>query len=133
MYADDIVVLTESVKKAQSQMGLLSDWCLWWGMKANIKKSQVIHYHNQQKPRCQTPIQLLGQDIQYVDNNKYPDCWVNEFGNNAKTVEALTSAASRSYGRIVGMFRKLGDMGYNSFISLWGLGHFVNKVDLLMS
>ena len=51
-----------------------------------------------------------------MDNCKYLGCWVNELiGKNAKTVEALTSAASTSYGRIVGMFHKLGD---NSFINL---------------
>ncbi len=36
-----------------------------------------------------------------VTEYKYLGCWIKEFGNNKKTVEALTSATGRSYGRIV--------------------------------
>ena len=38
---------------------------------------------------------------------------------NIKTVESLTSAAGRSYGRIIGLFTKLGDIGYNSYCTLY--------------
>ena len=56
--------------------------------------------------------------MQYVEHYKYLGCWLNEHSNNQKTVEALTAAAGRSYGRIVGLFKKLGDMGYNTFVTL---------------
>ena len=119
MYADDIVVLSQSREDAQCQMDILSDWCLRWGMKANIKKSQVVHHRRRQKPRCKHPIKLLGQDMEYVEDYKYLGCWVNEKGNNNKTVVALTAAAGRSYGRIVGLFKKLGDMGCYTFNTLY--------------
>ena len=57
--------------------------------------------------------------MEYVENYKYLRCWVNEFGDNIKTVEALTSAAGRSYGRLIGIVRKIGDLEYNSFRSLY--------------
>ena len=44
---------------------------------------------------------------------------MNEHGNNVKTVEALTAAAGRSYGRIVGLFKELGDMGYHTYSTLY--------------
>ena len=56
--------------------------------------------------------------MQYVENYKYLGCWLNEHCNDQKTVDALTAAAGRSYGRIVGLFKKLGDMGYNTFVTL---------------
>ncbi len=119
MYADDIVVLADSHEKVQHEMDILSSWCLRWGMKANIKKSQVIHHRNHQRRRCIYPVRLMNQDMEYVADYKYLGCWINEFGNNNCTVEALTSATSRSYGRIIGIFRQLGDMGYGSFMTLY--------------
>ena len=57
--------------------------------------------------------------MEYVSDYKYLGCWMNEFGSNARTIGALTSAAGRSYGRIIGLFKHLGDMGYNSFCTLY--------------
>ena len=54
-----------------------------------------------------------------VSSYKYLGCWVNEFGSNEMTVEALTSATSRSYGRIKGIVKNIGDMGHSSFMSLY--------------
>ena len=44
---------------------------------------------------------------------------MNEFGNEKKTVEALTAAAGRSFGRIVGLFKQLGDLGYTTYCRLY--------------
>ncbi len=60
----------------------------------------------------------MGQEMDYVSDYKYLGCWVNEHGSTDKTVDALTAAASRSFGRIVGLFKQLGHMGYQSFRKL---------------
>ena len=44
---------------------------------------------------------------------------MNEFSNDKKTVDALTAAAGRSFGRIVDIFRKVGDLGYRSYNTLY--------------
>ncbi len=119
MYADDIVILGNSHEETQQLLDILSKWCHKWGMLSNIKKSQVVHCRTNRKPRNTTPLYLLGEPMQYVDNYKYLGCWLNEFSNDKKTVEALTAAAGRSYGRIVGLFKKLGDMDYNTFVTLF--------------
>ena len=52
MYADDIGVLGELAKDTQSLLDILSRCCFWWGMKANINKSQVKSvkcYRNRRK------------------------------------------------------------------------------------
>ena len=66
--------------------------------------------------------------MEYVANYKYLVCRVNDFGSNEKTVEALTSAASRSYARVIGIFRKIGDMGYNLLMSLYD-SHILSMVN----
>ena len=54
-----------------------------------------------------------------MENYKYLGCWNNDFGDNTKIVQALTAAASHSYGRIIGIFEKFGDLGYKSFMTLF--------------
>lgn len=59
------------------------------------------------------------QRLEYVSDYKYLGCWINEFLSNEKTVESLTSAASRSFGRIVNIFKSMGDMGYETYHTLY--------------
>ncbi len=119
MYADDIVLLNNSYEDAQKALDILSTWCARWGMKVNIAKSQTVHCRNPQRPRCDVPLVLSGEPMEYVENYKYLGCWINEFVSNDKTVTALTAAASRSYGRIVNIFKKMSDMGCNTYCSLY--------------
>ena len=116
MYADDMVIISDSHVNAQKQMDIMTRWCNTWGMIPNIKKFQVVNHRIPQRSRCKQPLILDGKPMEYVDNYKYLVCWVNEFGNHKKTVEALTSAAGRSYGRIIGLFKQLGNMGYHTSV-----------------
>ncbi len=86
-------------------------------MKVNLKKSQAVHVRNKQRPLCKNQLILNNlilnnEPMEYVTNYKYLGCCVNEHASNAKTVEALTVAAGRSFGRIVNMFKHMGNMGY---------------------
>ena len=103
----------------RSVLELMSEWCMAWGMKVNVKKSQFMHHRNHQRPRCKKPLHLCNAELEYVENYKYLGCWVNEFGRDNKTVDGLTAAAGRSFGRIIDNFRKIGDLGHRSFSSLY--------------
>ena len=78
-----------------------------------------MHHRNPQRPRCKIPLVLCGSKMKFVENYKYLGCWVNEFGKDDKTVQALTATVGRSFGRIVDIFRKIGDMGHKSFLTLF--------------
>ena len=119
MYADDVVILSDTHSDAQEQLDLMTKWCSTWGMVPNIKKSQVLHHCIQQRKRCSVGPYLSGKEMEYVDNYKYVGCWINEFGNDTKTVETLCAAAGRSFGRIIGLFKQLGNMGYQTYKTLF--------------
>ena len=80
-------------------------------MKTNISKSEVVHVRNPQRPLCEKDLYLDSKEMKYVREYKYLGWWVDEFLTNARTVKALTSAAGRSFGRIVNIFKHIGDMG----------------------
>ena len=119
MYAEDIIILGGMFNDTQTLPEILNSWCFQWGMKANIKKSHVVHHRNHRCPLCSRQLVLMNQVMDYVSDYKYLGCWMNEYSDNDKKAEALTSAASRSYGRIVGLFKQLVDMGYKLFRPLY--------------
>ena len=88
-------------------------------MQTNMEKSQVVHVRNHQRPRCDKDLILDLQEMAYVSEYKYLGCWIDEFLNNERTVTALTAAAGRSFGRIVNIFKHMGDMGYHSYGALY--------------
>ena len=56
--------------------------------------------------------------MEYVTYYQYLGCLVNEFGNDGKTVGALSAGGGRSFGRLIDLFRKLGDLGVKIYSTL---------------
>ena len=118
LYADDVVLIAPSHTNMQNMLDIVTSWCRRWGMSVNASKSQVVHVRNHQRPLCDKDLFLCLRELSYVSDYKYLGCWINEFVNNEKTVEALTLAAGRSFGRIVNIFKRMGDMGYETYDTL---------------
>ena len=119
MYADDIVMLAPNEDCAQKQLNVMTEWCGRWGMHINPKKSQVVHVRNYQRERSKKALQCCGHKLEYVSTYKYLGFILHEHLSPQKTVESLTSAASRSFGRIVNIFKKLSNMGIGTYETLY--------------
>ena len=119
MYADDIVLISKDAEGAQKQLDIMTTWCEKWSMAINAKKSQIFHVRNVQKSICTTRLYCCGQELKYVSDYKYLGFIVNQHLSPKTSVDTLTSAASRSFGRIVTLFKKLGNMGYKSYLTLF--------------
>ncbi len=119
LYADDVVLMAPTEHAAQMQLDKLNEWCQKWWMSINPAKSKAIHVRNPQKPRCQE-ILTCGEDvIEFVDVYKYLGVYFHEHLSFKPTVEALTASASRSFGRVVNMFKKLQNMGIRTYETLY--------------
>ena len=46
LYADDLVIVSESEEDLQSQLNVLLEWCQKWRMRINIDKTKVVHDRN---------------------------------------------------------------------------------------
>ena len=119
MYADDIVLISTNEAGAQAQLDVMSEWCSTWAMKINAKKSQIIHVRNPQKPVSKIPLSCSGQVLKYVSDYKYLGYIFNEHLSQTSTVEALTLLANRAFGRVVTIFKKLGNLGYKTYLTLF--------------
>ncbi len=88
-------------------------------MKVNPAKSQAMHIRNHQRPRCDESLVLNNHDMEYVTEYKYLGYWLQGFLIHTTTVEALATAAGRSFGWSVNIFKYMGDMGYETYCTLY--------------
>ncbi len=69
MYADDIVLLSESIEGLQSSLNTLNHYTSRWKLRINLKKTKVMIFENK---RSLAPIFLLGRNIvEVVEKYKY--------------------------------------------------------------
>ena len=118
MYADDIVLISSNPEQAQDQLDVMTRWCSQWGMSINSKKSQILHVRNHQKPLSTKRLYCCGQALEYVETYKYLGYYMHEHLSHHKTVEILANSAKRAFGRVVNVFKKLGNMGYKTYETL---------------
>ncbi len=83
------------------------------------KKSQIIHVRNPQKPISSTPLFCCGQQLKFVSDYKYLGYIFNEHLTHKSTIKALSLSANRAFGRVVTIFKKLGNLGYKSYVTLF--------------
>ena len=119
LYADDIVLLAPTAEKLQSMLGVVTTWCRKWGMKINVSKTQIMHIRNRQRPRSNFQFSCSGSSLAYTESYKYLGYTLHEHLSNACTVDVLTAAASRSFGRIHSIFKRMGNMGIASYETLY--------------
>ena len=86
LYADDIVI-SHSVGMAQKQLDILTMLCANWRMRINVKKSQVMHMRNYQKPTEKTSLSCCGQELSYSETYKYLSYIIQEKMSEKNTVE----------------------------------------------
>ncbi len=83
------------------------------------KKSQMMHIQHHQKQRCKTSVHVEDKALAYTDKYKYLGYTIQEYLNHTPTIEVLTSAASRLFGRVVNLFKCLKNMGIKTFDMLY--------------
>ena len=119
MYADDIALISSSMKGVQKQVDLMSNWCNKWNMRINAKKSEDLHIRNSQKAHCTKIVFCWSEQLNYTSTYKYLGYYLNEHLSHATTIETLTSSAQRSFGRIVQLFKGLKNIGIKTFETLY--------------
>ncbi len=62
MFADDIVFMADNESDLQSMLNILHDWCNIWTMKANVDKTNVMHFRGK-------TTEVINTVFRYGDNN----------------------------------------------------------------
>ena len=96
MYADDLVMLSQSEDQLQKNMSLLNDYCENWNLEINTKKTKTMVFNRGNK-LCKTNIFLNNKLVECVKEFKY--LGFNISAKNCsflKTISDLKTKANRA-------------------------------------
>ena len=97
MFADDLVILSESAKGLQNALDKLYEYCSQWGLTVNTNKTKVLIFNRGGYPLSQYNFKLNGSDIEIVLSYCYLGIIFSASGCFKKACEALTSKALKAF------------------------------------
>ena len=118
-YADDIVLLANTVKDLQKQLDCLHNWCVKWRMEVNVSKTKIVHFRQQHKRRTQAQFWIGGKSLEVVDRYKYLGISVEEFGQFDEHTERMVNTLLKGIQQTWLLYHKLGGMGFKILDKLW--------------
>ena len=119
LYADDIVIITNTAENLQKLIDCVNSWCNRWRMSINTEKTNIMHFRPK---RCLITsfIFKFGDTLLSIKNQyKYLGIMLNEHLDYATTAELLSGAANRALGAIINKFRQHRNTGYKAFTKLY--------------
>lgn len=75
MYADDLLIITDSTKKMKKVLKICEDFGLWMEIKFNPSKTQIMRFNGLKKDNVK--LELCGEEIEWVDKMKYLGVWID--------------------------------------------------------
>ena len=118
MYADDIVLISESTDELQIMLNSLNRWCCKWRLAINESKTKVIHFRNKNTLQTDYVFNCGENTIVCVSEYKYLGFWFNEHLDMEKSVTEVTKAAGRALGAVYMKYLYAGGMSYEVYTKL---------------
>ena len=119
LYADDLVLLSETEEDLQCMLNILDKWCRKWRMVINMEKTQIIHFRYKQKPQTSFIFYLGSRPISIVTKYRYLGCTINKFWYKHTIGDALAEGASRALGKVPAKYYKNKGLGYKTYTKLY--------------
>ena len=119
LYADDIVLMSDSEENLQQILNFSHEWCQKWMLKVNIEKSNVIHFRKTRKTCTSYEFKCGDCILKTVPQYTYLGITLDEHLTFANCMKSRTCAASRAFGKLISTCHKLKDVGYNTYCQLY--------------
>jgi hypothetical protein len=139
MYADDIVLISDSEEKLQTMLNTIHDWCKKWRVLINTSKSKCIHFRKGRAQRTDFTFRIGDNELETVEAYKYLGVIFHEKHDFSNNCDALAKGAGRALGSIINKIHNYKEFGFKSFeklynscvipildycASVWGNKHF---------
>ena len=122
LYADDIVLLSQSEKDLQKMLDCVYNWSKKFKIRFNAKKSNIVHFRKLNEPRSTFKFHLDTIQLSIVNQYKYLGIILNEFLDYDVTAQVLSDAASRALGSIINKYKSINGLGYYTYTRLFQSG-----------
>ena len=119
LYADDMVLLSDSEEKLQKMLNYLTNWCKKWRVSVNVAKCGVVHFRKTNKLQRHHIFKVNGLEIKTLSKYKYLGVILDEHLNFKDCSETLADSAGRALCKIIGKFKTFKDLHYRTFTKLY--------------
>ncbi len=102
MYADDIVLMSDSEINLQRMLDTLHEWCKKWRVLINTNKSKCVHFRKGRfKTKSDFQFRIGNNVLEIVEQYKYLGVIFNDKLNYSSHCEAIAKGAGRALGSII--------------------------------
>ena len=106
MFADDIVLLTDSAEGLQNSINRLVEFCNGWDLSINIEKTKVLIFN---KPTCSTQFVIYDSPLEQVREYKYLGIMLSEKSIFKSTSKLLANQANKA---LFSLMKTLSNLSY---------------------
>ena len=96
LFADALVLLSETTQDMQRAVDLLNEYCDIWDLKINLIKTKLIPFSNHRTPINPIHILLNGSEIQVVKKYKYLGILLSANGSLKPAIDILAAQANKA-------------------------------------
>ena len=119
LYADDVVLISETEENLQQMLNMVSEWCRKWRLKCSSSKSKAVHFRHKSTTRTNYQFKIGDENISCVDRYKYLGVIFDEHLLFDVASKALADSAGRALGKLVGKLKYLNGLGWNTYTKLY--------------
>ena len=119
LYADDLMLLSDTEDNMQRMLDHVSNWCNKWRLRVNYTKSAVIHFRNKGKRRSEYAFHIGNKTIDYVRSYKYLGVVLYDNMDFNATVETLFNSGGRALGSMISKIHRFKDVGFETYTKLY--------------
>ena len=119
MYADDIVLISDSATGLQNLLHATDRWCHKWQMSINTDKSQIVHFRSKRSMRSQAPLKVGSNQLKYVSTYRYLGVTFDEYLDFKQNAEILSASANRALGSLISKYKLNKSMGFRTYEKLF--------------
>lgn len=117
LYADDVVLLSDTEQGLQDMLSLVHSWCQQWKLSINVEKTKVVHFRNPAVPITKFTFLCGPHPLEVTKEYKYLGLVLSECLDF--TVKYLALYANRALGAVIANCKVLGGLPFNCFTKLY--------------
>ena len=120
LYADDIVLLSESEANMQIMLDYLGNWWKTLGLTINFNKSKVMHFRAPSKQRTEYNFKCSSSSVDLIQKYKYLGLLFTEHLDLMQMTKIVAQSASRALGLLISKDKVFGAMPFACFTRCYG-------------
>ena len=119
LYADDIVIMADSLNELQKGMDILRDYCERWKLTVNVNKTKVMIFKKGGRLPIDTRVIYNGSEIEIVKKFTYLGIVFSCGGSFEHTYEALSGQALKAIFKMKQFLQKFSNIDVRHKIELF--------------